>query len=1014
MDSQSVSFGPFTLYPAARLIENEGAPLALGDRALDILIVLVERAGEIVSHKELISRVWRGLVVHPGNLRVHITGLRKAIGDGIGNTRYIANVPGQGYSFVAQIRRGTSGAAPTPLPEYPCGAAKQRLVLPPVLSRMVGREDSVRIICADVITDRFVTIIGPGGMGKTTVAISVAHALLEEFADAVCFVDVSTVAEAKLVAATIASTLGLTVQGDKVLPALLKCLRTLRVLLVLDNCEHVIDATAELAEQIFREAPAVHILATSREALRAEGEHAFWLPPLGIPPPDNRLTAAEALTFPAVRLFVERATAGGGRFELTDATASLVVEICARLDGIALAIEIAAARVGTHGLSGTAHLLKRQLGLQWPGRRTAPARHRTVQALLDWSYQALTAPERHVLNRLAVFVGTFTLAAAQAVTSDDALDESEIIHCVDSLVMKSLVSTVISSDGMPRYRLLETTRAYAMQKLDGAGETQAIARRHAQYFASLLGRIGRDITPTAAIPTHSNHLLGNVRSALEWCFADHASNTTAVRDPALAIDLATGAIPLLLGLSLLNECQKWSTAALALFDTSTRGGIKEMPLLEARAISSTWTLGNHTDARASIRRALEIGRTLGETPQRLRLLVVTHVFLLLSGDLQGSLAIAEEFAGALHEDRSTSYRLISDWMLGSSHHFMGNQAAAKTYFERAFARGGPLNIQPVGLDYRVRALVTFDRVLWLSGFPDRAIRIANEAIAEAQRLNSPLNICFSLGYTAPLFLWCGDLESAHDVLEQLMSHPNWHALPTLHATAFALKAELLIRRGEIDHGVSMLRSALITMRSDQQTLLLGRATCAFAEGLTAIGQFEEALAALNGTIEEVGSGGESVDLPEYLRLQAHVYLSMDEPDQSKAESCLTQALTVARRQSALAWELRIAMTMVRCQAKQGRSDDARQLLASTYGRFTEGFETADLTAARLLLQNLDNAMAQEAASKRSQIRRGPGSERLLLAADVAKARVEGPDTPPHSRVAPSGYAPLRGVGKEFS
>src|SRR6266436_2232822 len=164
-DTEIACFGPFRLSPAMRAIEKDGVPLTLGHRALDILIVLVERAGEIVSHKELISRVWRGLVVHPGNLRVHITGLRKAIGDGIGNTRYIANVPGQGYSFVAQIRRGTSGAAPTPLPEYPCGAAKQRLVLPPVLSRMVGREDSVRIICADVITDRFVTIIGPGGMG---------------------------------------------------------------------------------------------------------------------------------------------------------------------------------------------------------------------------------------------------------------------------------------------------------------------------------------------------------------------------------------------------------------------------------------------------------------------------------------------------------------------------------------------------------------------------------------------------------------------------------------------------------------------------------------------------------------------------------------------------------------------------------------------------------------------------------------------------------------------------------
>lgn len=950
--SEIACFGPFRLFPTARAIEKDGVPIPLGHRALDILIVLVERAGEIVSHRELISRVWRGLVVNPSNLRVHMTGLRKALGDGDGDARYIANVAGQGYCFVAPIRR-ENGPTPTPAPQYPCGAARQRLVLPPVLARMVGREAEVRTIAADLIADRFVTVIGPGGMGKTTAAVSVAHAMLEEFADAVCFVDISAVAEPRLVAATIASTLGLTVQNEDVLPALLQCLRTLRVLLVLDNCEHVIDATATLAERIFQEAPGVHILATSREALRAEGEHAYWLPPLASPPPGSSMTAAEALAFPAVKLFMERVAASGGRFELSDADAPIVVGICARLDGIALAIEFAAGRVGAHGIAATADLLNKRLSLHWQGRRTAPPRHQTLHALLDWSYSSLAESERRVLRRLSIFVGTFTLAAAQAIACEETVDQSRAINTVDTLVAKSLVSSVISGDGVTRYRLLETTRAYALEKLDESAETQAIAVRHAKYFTALLDSIGSTIAPNR--PRVLSEHLGNVRASLEWCFSHFAaiSKSTGAPDPVLAIDLATGSVPVFLELSLLNECQKWSAAALTLFDDSTRGSRQEMMLLEARAISSTWALGNDYDVRAAIIRAIEIAHNLGETSRRLRLLAGMHVFLLRIGNLRDSLAVAEEFDGAARSAVDTSYMVIADWLLGSSHHFMGDQAAALRHFEKGFACASSLNMQLFGLDYRVRALVTFDRVLWLSGAADRAMEVAREALGEAARLSNPLNVCFSFLYTAPLFLWCGDHGTAHDLLEKLMTHPNWHALPTLHATAFAVKGELLIRQGDPERGVALLRSALMTMRADRQNLFLARATCVFAEGLSAIGLHDEALGVIDDALAQSGDDTQTADFPEFLRIRADILLAMPEPDESNAADCLMRALAAARHQSALAWELRTAMSLARVRARQGRGDEAHQLLSSIHDRFTEGFETGDLKAARQLLQELD-------------------------------------------------------------
>jgi predicted ATPase/DNA-binding winged helix-turn-helix (wHTH) protein len=642
-----VSFGPFRLFPAARVIEKDGVPLAVGNRALDILVVLVERAGEVVSHRELLTRVWRDLVVDPSNLRVHINGLRRVLGDGDGRERYIANVVGQGYSFVAPARRDSGDEPPPRMPEYPCGAARQRLVLPPALTRMVGRDETVRTIAADLIADRFVTIMGPGGIGKTTVAVSVAHALFEEFDGAVAFVDLSTVTDPALVAVTIASKMGLTVQTDQVTPALMLCLRALRVLLVLDNCEHVVDAAAALTERIFQEAPGVHILATSREALRVEGEHAYWLAALESPPSDGSVPVADALKFSAVKLFVERAAASGSRLDLTDADVAVVASICGRLDGIPLAIEFAAARVGLHGLAGTADLLKTHFGLQFPGRRTAVPRHQTLYALLDWSYGLLSEVEQRVLRRLSILVGSFTLEAAQAVVCDNVLNKTQVVGAIEALLSKSLVSAATSSNTM-RYRLLETTRVYAGEKLEESAEKQAAAQRHATYFASIL-RDGE----SSAMGEH----LGNMRAALEWVFSA-GSESADVR--LLAVEVAAASAPVFLELSLLTECHKWSVAGLALLGERTRGTHRELALQESFAVSATWALANPEEARSALTRAIDLAQRLGDTPRRLRLLVGLHIFLMRGGEIRASLAVAAELSAGARTEADPSYAAVAE------------------------------------------------------------------------------------------------------------------------------------------------------------------------------------------------------------------------------------------------------------------------------------------------------------------------------------------------------------------
>src|SRR6202030_447780 len=347
-----LSFGPFSLFAAERLLKKGDEPIPLGDRALDILIALAERPGEVVTRKDLISAVWPDVTVEEANLRFQMAALRKALGDGRDGARYISNISGRGYCFVAPVTRSTAAARTVPVTAIATTERVQKL--PPRPARMVGRDDTVRSLAEQLQMWRFVSIIGPGGIGKTTVAISVAHALIDGFHDAVFFIDLAALTDPELVPTAIASALGLMVQTQDPVVGLLAFIGDRKILLVLDSCEHVIGVAAALAERVVSETPQAHVLATSREALRVEAEHVHLLYSLDCPPEDAGLTAMEALRYPAAQLFMERAAASGYGAELSDIDAPIVARSCRRLDGIALAIELAASRVGSLGIRETA------------------------------------------------------------------------------------------------------------------------------------------------------------------------------------------------------------------------------------------------------------------------------------------------------------------------------------------------------------------------------------------------------------------------------------------------------------------------------------------------------------------------------------------------------------------------------------------------------------------------------------------------------------------------------------
>jgi predicted ATPase/DNA-binding winged helix-turn-helix (wHTH) protein len=937
------SFGPFSLLTAERLLKKADESIPLGGRALDTLIALVERAGEIVTHRELISTVWPGVTVEDANLRAHIAALRKALGDGRDGARYVSNVAGRGYCFVAPVTRSS---ARQPVPITGITPTERGQKLPRRLTRMVGRDDTVRSLAQQLQMWRFVSIVGPGGVGKTTVAISVAHTLVDGFHDAVFFIDLAALTDPQLVPTAVASALGLMVQTQDPFVGLLTFIGDRKILLVLDNCEHVIGVVAALAERVVSEAPQAHILATSREALRVEGEHVHLLYSLDCPPEDAGLTAVEALRYPAAQLFMERAAASGYGGVLSDIDAPILARICRRLDGIALAIELAASRVGGLGIRETAELLDNRFSLLWRGRRTALPRHETLNAMLNWSYSLLSEREKVVLCRLSVFVGDFTRQAAGSIASETEIDEAGVVDAVASLVAKSLISTTVINKST-YYRLLDTTRAYAVAKLAERGEADRVARRHAIFYAKFLehDEIIQSLFSEHDFSGYAPHI-GNVRVALRWALSEHG-------DAAVGIELATWAAPLFVGLSLLEECRGWCERAQAGLDDTSRGTRQEMILQEALAQSSMFTRGHTDRARAEFERGLALAEAFQDRGRQLRLLAGLNLFLTRRGDISGALPVAEQ-AGVIAQAAGQPAGIVwAEWWGGVAHHYLGDQAAAQVHLERGLALAvelGTFNVNLFGFDQRISALVGLAHTLWLRGFSDQALRIVQTAIGEAASHGHPVPICISLAFASMLLLRTGDLPAASDLIEQLIVHAGRYSLEPHRALGVALKGKLAIARQEAEAGLDLLRSALGTLRAQQFNLLITDLIGASVEGLSKTGQFEEALFTIDGAIARATDSGLAVDLSELLRIKSQILAAQH--DREPAMSCLTEALAVARAQSALAWELRSTMTLARLLSEDGERDQARHTLALVYGRFTEGFETADLKLARTLLEDL--------------------------------------------------------------
>jgi predicted ATPase/DNA-binding winged helix-turn-helix (wHTH) protein len=936
-----ISFGPFCLNPAERWLTKNGEPVQLRGRAYDLLVVLLSRPNELISSSDLLRQVWPGIVVEEGSLRFHLANLRKALGDGVDGNRYIVNSSGRGYSFVAEISRGTMQEP------RPAEAAPFRHTNLPIRLPMIDREVEIEQIPERLRATRFVTIVGAGGVGKTTLAIAVGHQMMESFGGALLFVDLSMVSDPALVGTVVASLLGLSVQSENAAPGIIAHLRDKKILLILDTCEHLVEPVAALAAAIFAAAPQIHILATSREALQAEGENVYRLDTLACPPADADLTAEATRTFPAVQLFVERARASGAQLHFSDNEAPVVASMCRRLDGVALAIELAARRVDTYGVHGTAQLLDERLSLSWVGPRSAPPRQRTLHATMDWSYSLLSDLERAILRRLAVFVGHFTLEAATAVCGYD-VGRKAFLDTIDSLIAKSMVATRPVGTVMS-YRLLDTTRAYALDSAIDEAEERDLAARHATHCMQWLEARGRDWStlPTGAERTSDFAGMNNVRAALEWCFGGQG-------DAGLGIRLAAAAVEIFLAMSLLPECHRWSQRALVALDAGTVGSPHEMRLQAGLGVSSSQMYGETDAVNDALNRSLSIAEATGDTVYEAGLLNMQYVFHARSGHFRIVLDYAHRCRDLAERSDDPAIRALAHSTLGMALQFCGDLRASRTELESLIAILSHSQQSSIllGYDPHYRSIVALARTLWLHGYPDQAAARAREAVEASEAMGHTAALALVLAGAATVSLWRGDLDAAQHYVDRSCSLAEANAMGPLMAIGRCRKAELTIRRGNVRQGVADLRAGLKPIHAARHELLTTEFNMELALGLLALDQAGEGLDLVNETIDRVNGSGELVQLPELLRVKGKLLGALPETNRDAAEACFRQSLDLARSQGAHAWELRTATDLAALMADTEHRESARTLLEETYGRFTEGLETEDLKMAADVLARL--------------------------------------------------------------
>ena len=702
------AIGPFRLDPHTGVLTKAGAPTALGSRAVAVLATLVEQSNQYVPKAGILDAAWPGVVVEESNLAVQISALRRVLSQAPGGEGWIETLSRRGYRFVGPV---------TELSDERQDAKdrRKRSNLSEPLTSFIGRERELVEIKRLLPSKRLVTLVGAGGIGKTRLALQAAAEVMDAYRDGVWLVELGSISNPSLVPSSLAQVLGVRERtGTPVIDTLCEHLQSRQVLLLLDNCEHLLDASAMLAKALLVSAAHTTIIATSREPLNVAGEQTYPLQTLSLPEPSA--TAEAVGRSEAVQLFVERARRQLPDFELTATAAPAIAQLCIHLDGIPLALELAAARIRSMSIEQINARLHDRFRLLTGGDRTALPRQQTLRATLDWSYDLLAEQERAVLRRLAIFPGSFTLEAASAVASDETIDEFAVIDLLSQLVQRSLVVTD-TSEGGTRYRLLETMRAYALETLVEADETAAVKRRHAAYFRRLFDRASEDwhrMSDQQWQATYSPEL-DNARTALDWALG-------ADGDRALAIGLAGATAAIWSQLPLFGEGLQRLEVAVAQITNETSAPDQARLWL---GVSTLLGISEPAKAAAAADRAIELYRRIGDEPRLGQSMLRLGRLLMFMGRFEQAKAILAEAFPLL--ERTGLPRVLATYFRESASLKMltGDVAGARTDFEKALTLFRDTGAESAAL----AQLLNLADVTWSLGDLDAALLRFREAVA---------------------------------------------------------------------------------------------------------------------------------------------------------------------------------------------------------------------------------------------------------------------------------------------
>ena len=938
--SECFRFGPYSLDVTARSLRKGPSEVALGSRAFDILTALLRAEGAILSTRELMAAAWPGLVVEDSNIRVQIAHLRRAIGCGENGVRRIGSVPGRGYSFVAEAERVTVGADWLRGTTGDADSARStaNYITTAQAKATVGREDCIAELAQLMLQRRLITVVGAGGLGKTTLALETLSSI-KLFRDKVFVVDLSA-SSAYRVMYDIASTVGYRPSGDVTLSGLAEYLECLHPLLILDSCEHVIDAVAAICGHVMGHTRSVSLLCTSREPMRISDEYVYQLRPLQMPREGHVITTVDVDAWAAVKLFVSRASEGGATDFMSDDGAEQIACICRRLGGNPHAIELVASRVGTYGVPGVSSMLSSGAALQWQGRRDASPRHQTVEATLDWTYELLPELHQVALRRLCVFAGEFTMEAAIDVLSDQMLNPSATAEALADLVEKSLVAAR-PLEGKTKLRLLDTTRAYAMRKLAEGEESRQVARRHALYYAGKIIQQEYDLLPASdsRLPPQDEYL-ENVRAAIEWA-------ATRGHDRELLMSLCAGAAPMFLQNRLFHDCLRACDLALASIPEEFRDGTVHLAIIEAQAIALAST-AKYGEILKSCNAGLRISHQLEHKRATLHLIGGLHLEAIASGSFLDACQLAEKYAAIAAAGGDSTELVIADWLRGASYHFIGKFSEADTCFAGSRRRTAQASLRALGhfdVKAKLHASIGMTRTKWAKGLLSQALHLAFKSIDEFRDHPDALFACITMAM--PVILM-NDLDvTGEGLVKELQSVSPVYRVGLRPHVIQMLKGMIHLRRSDYRDAERLLRGCLPAIQLQPPRIYLLHD---LAEALLETGSAAEALHHIDEAIALTESSAGTFNLAELQRVRAMSLMAMS--GRSALAECrriLDQAFLTAERQGAPCWQLGIAVSRVHLEQHGGDIDAARLELRRIHDLFSEGLETRLLREAEALI-----------------------------------------------------------------